>query len=106
MTRPEGRNWRHSDAEGIFYPGLEVSCVEVLKAVGLGTPTSLTKMMSSRRFRRAADSFASDQGIAPAQLSHIAAVVLAVALKDRKIVERHFPEFTNDPALRSILNRD
>ncbi|MGO9450963.1 MAG: GTP pyrophosphokinase family protein [Candidatus Binataceae bacterium] len=102
---PEGRSWRQAAAENApFYPGLEVSCVEALKAVGLGTPISLRTMMKMRQFRRAVNSFAADQGVAPAQLSHVAVVVLAVAIKDLRVVKRHFPEFMNDPALASILN--
>src|SRR5216684_4123628 len=41
VSRPQGRNWREAVSEGVpFYPGLDVSCVEALKAVGLGTAAS------------------------------------------------------------------
>jgi hypothetical protein len=77
--------------------------VEALKAVGLGTPASLTTLIKTGRFQRAVNSFAADQGIAPAQVSHVAVVVLAVAVKNLPMVKRHFPEFLNDPALAAIL---
>jgi ppGpp synthetase/RelA/SpoT-type nucleotidyltranferase len=104
VSRPQGPSWRQAEAAGVpFYPGLDVSCVEALRAVGLGTPNSLTGLMSSSRFRSAANSFAADQGIAPAELSHVAVVVLAVAVKNLSMVKRHFPEFMEDSALAPIL---
>jgi ppGpp synthetase/RelA/SpoT-type nucleotidyltranferase len=104
VSRPDGYNWRRADEKGVpFYPGLEVSCVEALKAVGLGTPVSFQTIISSRRFQRSVNSFAADQGIAPAQVSHVAVVLLAVAIKNLRVVQRHFPEFLSDPALAPIM---
>lgn len=104
--RPEGQGWRSSTTEGVpFGVGLELSCVEALKAVGLGTSASLRVLIRSSRFRYAMGTFASSQGIAPVQVSHLATVVLAVAIKDVRRVQRHFPEIIFDPAIAALVER-
>jgi hypothetical protein len=85
--------------------GLEVSCVEALKTVGLGTPLSLKRMFQSSRFHYAQQSFAALQGIAPADISHLARVVLAVATKNAAFIQHHFPEMKFDPAVRQFVER-
>jgi ppGpp synthetase/RelA/SpoT-type nucleotidyltranferase len=104
--RPEGRSWRQAVAAGRpFAAGLEVSCVDALKTVGLGTPASLGQMFKSGRFRYAVRSFATAKGLAPAEISHLAEVVLAVMAKNVHVVQRHFPEMMYDPAIRLIVER-
>jgi hypothetical protein len=88
-----------------FAASLEVSCVDALKAVGLGTPASLQKMFRSRRFQYALQSFAALQGVGQAEVSHLARVVLAVAVKNVSFIEHHFPEMKFDPALSQFVER-
>jgi ppGpp synthetase/RelA/SpoT-type nucleotidyltranferase len=105
-TRPRGRSWRQAAAAGVpFRAGLEVGCVDALKTVGLGTPASLGIMFKSARFRYALRSFATAQGIATTEVSHLAHVVLAVIVKNVRIVQQHFPEIMFDPAIRQIVER-
>lgn len=85
--------------------GLEPTCVEALRAVGLGTPTSLALALRSRSFKRSRNSFASLHGIAPESISHLAQVVLAVAMKDARVIKVHFPEMMYDPILTQIVER-
>ena len=85
--------------------GFQVSCVDALKEVGLGTAKSLRRIFRSRKFRYALTSFASEQGIAPDEVSHLAVVVIAVAIKNAFIVKRHFPEMIYDPAIANIIKR-
>jgi ppGpp synthetase/RelA/SpoT-type nucleotidyltranferase len=102
-----GMSWRQAAADGHpFAAGLDVSCVEALRAVGLGTPTSLSAMFSSRRYRYISRSFAASQGIGVDDVSHLADVVLAVMTKDTKVVQHHFPEIINDPAIRQFFSID
>jgi ppGpp synthetase/RelA/SpoT-type nucleotidyltranferase len=104
-ARP-GLSWRRAEAEGRpFAAGLEVSCVEALKAAGMGTPASLKRVLRSARFRYALSSFAASQGIAPVEVSHLAAVVLAVIVKRVATVQHHFPNLIFDLALRSMVQR-
>jgi putative GTP pyrophosphokinase len=104
-TQP-GLSWRQAAAEGRpIAPGLDVSCVEALKAVGLGTALSLSAVLRSRRYRSALRSFAAAQALAEAEVSHLANVVLAVAVKNAKVVRQHFPEIIFDPAIQQFVDR-
>jgi len=104
-VRP-GRSWRQAKAEGTpFQAGLEVSCVDALKAAGLGTPASLHRMFRSRRFKYILHTFAALQGISAEEVSHLASVVLAIAVKEIRVVRYHFPEMLYDPAVTQIVER-
>jgi hypothetical protein len=103
---PDGRSWRKAESEGSpFASGLEVSCVEALRAAGLVTAASLKATLTSSKFRSAAKSFASLSGIGPAQVSHLAIVVLAVAVKNLNVVRLHFPEMMFDSAITTVVER-
>jgi len=101
-----GLGWRDAEAAGKpFAAGLDVSCVEALKSAGLGTAKSLRKIFRSSRFRYALRSFASSNGISPSEVSHLAAVVLAVIVKRPQLVRQHFPEMMFDETARDIVER-
>jgi hypothetical protein len=105
-TRP-GKSWRQATIDGRpFAAGLDVSCVEALRAVGLGTATSLAAMFRSRRYRYVLRSFAANQGLGTDSVSHLAAVVLAIVIKDSRVVQHHFPEIINDPAIEQFFSID
>jgi hypothetical protein len=105
-SRPGGRSWRQAAGDGKpFEAGLEVSCVEALKSVGLGTPASLKRMFRSPKYRYAVHSFAAANGIAPIDVSHLASVVLAAVVKDASTLWHHFPEMIYDPTIEQIAQR-
>jgi ppGpp synthetase/RelA/SpoT-type nucleotidyltranferase len=105
-VRPQGRSWRQAVVEGTpFAAGLDASCVDALKAVGLGTPASLRAVMHLPLFRYCIRSFATSQGIAPAEVSHLAIVVIAVATKNARMLQHHFPEIMYDPAVIALVRR-
>lgn len=105
-ARPNGQGWRSSSAGGLpFGAGLELCCLEALKTVGLGTAVSLHKLFRSAKFQSAVQSFAASEGIAPAEVSHLAAVVIAVAVKNAGIVQRHFPEIIYDPSIMAMIEK-
>lgn len=105
-SRPKGLSWRQAAADGEpFDVGLDVSCSEALKSVGLSTPASLRNVFKSRRFHDAISSFAALQGIAPESVSHLAVIVLAVVVKKAKMVQRHFPEIVFDSAIKQMIQR-
>lgn len=83
--------------------GHESSCVEALRAVGLGTPTSLKRMLRSRRFGAALRSFAASEGIEPGHVSPLAVVVLATAIKKPAVIKHHLPEIISDPGIRHFI---
>jgi hypothetical protein len=104
--RPEGRSWRQAAADGLpFAAGLDTTCVEALQTVGLGTAASLRTFLHSRAFRRALRGFAANQGTDPAHTSHLAIVVVAVAIKEARTIRSHFPEIMYDPAITALVAR-
>jgi hypothetical protein len=80
-----------------------VSCVEALHAAGLATPESLGQILKSQKFRRYTRTFSAASGIDPAEISHLAAVILALAAKKPAILKRHFPEMLFDANIRSTV---
>jgi ppGpp synthetase/RelA/SpoT-type nucleotidyltranferase len=103
---PDGRSWRKAAEEGIpFVSGLEVSCVEALRASSLATPASFKKTLASPKFRSAIKSFASLSGVSPAQVSHLAIVVLAVGAKQLRVLQHHFPEMMFESAITTVVER-
>lgn len=103
-VRPKGLSWRKAAKDGVpFNPGLDASCVDALKAARLLTPRTLRKLFKSPRFRNALSSFAASQGIAPASVSHLAVIVLAIVVKDARMVGRYFPEIVFDPAIERLV---
>jgi len=62
-------------------------------------------MLSSPRFRYALYSFAAASGVAPAKVSHLASVVLAVVVKKARIIQQHFPEMMFDPAISAVVQK-
>jgi hypothetical protein len=69
----------------------------------LGTPTSLWALLHSRRFGNIFNSFAALKGLAPDQVSSLASVIIAVAVKNPNLIRVHFPEILFDPALTAIV---
>lgn len=106
-SRPEGQSWRQAAHAGApFHPGLDTSCVDALKAIGLGTPKSLGTVFRSRRFLDAVSSFAAAHGIAPEKVSHFTIVVLALVVKNASVIKRYFPEIVLDPAIGEAIRNN
>lgn len=97
------RHWpMDDDADAVA--GAESSCVEALMSAGLSTPSSLTALFKTSRYRTAINSFAALKGIATYEVSPLARVVVAVLVKDMKLVRDHFPEIMFDSALNEIAD--
>lgn len=104
--RPEGQSWRQAAHTGApFHPGLDTSCVEALKAVGLGTPKSLGTILKSCSFDDAVVSYAAAHGIAPGSVSHLAVVLLALIVKNASVIKEYFPEILFDPAIDGAVRK-
>lgn len=101
-----GRGWRKAEQDGIpFASGLDVSCVEALHAAGLATGSSLDAIFRSRKFRSYSHAFAAAAGIDPANISHLAVIILAIAAKHPTVLANHFPEMLFDANVRLILDK-
>jgi ppGpp synthetase/RelA/SpoT-type nucleotidyltranferase len=103
---PNGHSWRKAEEEGRpIASGLDASCVEALHAAGLATADSLRAVIKSRKFRGYRGAFAAASGIAPESMSHLAAVILAVAAKKPMVLKKHFPEMLFDANIRVALDQ-
>jgi ppGpp synthetase/RelA/SpoT-type nucleotidyltranferase len=99
-----GLGWREAQRTGRpFEPGSEMVCVEALDAVGVRTAAKLEEIMKTRGFRRAIRTFSAGQGLEPGQVSHLALVVLAVAVRNARVLADHFPDILHDPNIASFV---
>jgi ppGpp synthetase/RelA/SpoT-type nucleotidyltranferase len=98
---PDALGWRSTARS--FPPRSEAVCSEALKWVGIRSGDDLSRVIASAAFRRLRKDFAAGNGIAPAEVSHLALAVLAVAVLDRQVLAVVFPEMVRDPSLSSYL---
>ncbi len=93
VMRPSGRGWREAERLGKpFAPHLDVALVDALRAVGVSTAGELREALASARFRGKLGSYASSQGIAGAEASHLAVGAIAAWTIDAELLESDFPE--------------
>ena len=101
---PRNPGWRKAPASMRLLPaGIEHSCTEALRCVGLGTARSMLKAMATPRFRRVMRAFASRKGLGPDEVSHLALVVIALGIKKPEVLRLHFSEMLYDSALDEVL---
>jgi ppGpp synthetase/RelA/SpoT-type nucleotidyltranferase len=102
--RPDGLSWRKAARDGKpFEEGLDRACVAALKAAHMSTPASLKAILSSARFRYAATTYAASIGSSPLAISHLAMVVIAIALRNGPKLRTHFPEIIFDSGIERII---
>lgn len=105
-VRPQGKSWRDAANSGQPFPArIETSCISALKLAGLTTAASLRSLMATERFKSAVKSFAAASGLAPAQVSHLALVTIAIAIREPALLKKDFPEISSDPAIDRLLPR-
>ncbi|MEM7290521.1 MAG: hypothetical protein AAF412_09185 [Pseudomonadota bacterium] len=103
-TRSKGRSWRRAEEEGRpFHPGLDSACIDALRAVGLDSPKKLNYVLTSRKFRYGAATFASARGIETKHISHPACVVVALIVTDASTIKRYFPEVVLDQTVAGMI---
>lgn len=100
---PDSPSWGAS-GKGSLPRGLDVTCLEALSSVGLGTARGLRDVLRTRRYWRSVESLAANLGEEPSRLSHLALVVLAVGLRDSSVLESSFPEIVRESAVSRVLS--
>ncbi len=102
--RPDGLSWRKAAASGQAFPmHIEASCVDALRAVGIKTALALQSSMAQKRFQSVIRDFAALKGIGRAEVSHLALIVILVALEDENVVRTYFPEMLRDATIDGLL---
>ena len=97
-------SWRKSEETGQPFPAqIEATCVLALKDCGLGSAKSLRAFLKRRAYQRAVKSFAVAQLKKVEEVSHLALVVIAVALKSERVLGDFFPEMSEGVGLAAVL---
>ena len=102
--RPDGLGWRKAERDGRAFPaGLAVAAVGALESAGLRNAARLRAVFRTARFRRMVTDFAALEGIEPDQTSHLALVVMAVAVARPKVLKNQFPEMLFSPSIDRVI---
>lgn len=101
---PSGLSWREAEKKGEpFAAGLAVAAVGALQLAQLNNADRLHPIIRSARFRRFVKKFAALEGLAPEAVSHLALLVITIAVAQPRILEEQFPEMLFAPSLSWIL---
>jgi ppGpp synthetase/RelA/SpoT-type nucleotidyltranferase len=104
---PANLSWRAAEAMGEpFPPRIEATCVAALRHCGLGTGRSLKIFLKQAAFRRAVKLFATTELKKLDEVSHLALVVIAVALKNMNTLEDYFPGMAESAGMAAVLQRN
>jgi len=101
---PNAPSWRSAAKSGApFAPGLDVACVEALHEVGVTSAQQIADILATKRYMRVLEKFSAMEGLAPPQVSHLARVVLAVAVVNAKVLRRSFSEMLLSPNVEALV---
>lgn len=104
VYRPGGLGWRVSGSRGRrFPPHSDVACGDALASAGVRSGRAMMKLLASAKCKKKIDQFASENGIEPAAVSHLALVVLVCSVASATILS-DYPDLLRDPKLVSSLN--
>jgi len=91
---PKNPGWRyHGKYSSPFPAHIEARCVAALKDAGLGTARALSRIFRTKRFRKAMSKLEALEVVPAQQISHLALILLALAVKNSNIFRRYLPEF-------------
>ncbi len=106
LSCPGGVSWRSAERNATpFAHGSAMASVEALLAADLHTARKLSAAIQTRRFRDALLRFAAIEGIAAEAASHLAVVVLAIAVTKPLLLEQQFPEIVFSPSVAAAARR-
>jgi ppGpp synthetase/RelA/SpoT-type nucleotidyltranferase len=92
---PNRPGWRKMEENHTpFPPRIESTCVEALNACRLSTAKSLERLITSRQFTSAIRSYAARYRMQLDEVSHLALLVNAIALRDGSICRELFSNFS------------
>jgi ppGpp synthetase/RelA/SpoT-type nucleotidyltranferase len=100
---PGGASWRVAEGNRRpFPPRIEATCVAALRECHLSTGDALYTFVRSRGFRRAIKAYAGTLLVDPAGVSHLAVLLVAIALRNSRVLGEYFPEMSQDSGLRAL----
>ncbi len=102
---PNGRSFRQAETEGRpFPPRVEAVCVRALLQVGITTSDELVAHIESDACHRVCGDYASREGLATDELSHLAVLTIAIATRAPDKFAEQFPDLSSDPVLADLLS--
>lgn len=105
VLRPSGVSWRAAEKSANPFPhGIAPAALEALGACALNTARRLQRVIGSKRFRETVMRFASLEGIASDTVSHLAIIVLAVAVTKPDLLREQFPDIVFSPVVTKAAN--
>jgi ppGpp synthetase/RelA/SpoT-type nucleotidyltranferase len=103
---PANLSWRNSEEMGQpFPPGIEATCVAALKHCDLGSATTLKLFLKRKAYRNAVKSFATAELKKPEEVSHLALIAIAIALKSERVLKDYFPGMAESAGVAIVLKR-
>lgn len=103
---PANPSWRKSEETGQpFPPRIEATCVAALKHCALGSAKSLKAFLRQTAYRRAVRSFATAELKKVDEVSHLALVAIAIALKSERVLQDYFPGMAESASIAAVLSK-
>lgn len=97
---PSSLGWRAAERDGRpLLHGTAFAAIEALDAAGMRTARRLGPVLQMEKFRDAISAFAAIEQIAPESASHLAIVVLALAVTRPRLLMQQFPDIIFSPAV-------
>jgi ppGpp synthetase/RelA/SpoT-type nucleotidyltranferase len=101
---PANPSWRTSEVAGQpFPPRIEATCVAALRHCGLGSARSFKAFLGRTTYRNAVKVFAAAELKKVEEVSHLALVVIAIALRSEKLLSDYFPGMAQSVGLAEVL---
>ncbi len=101
---PKNPSWRGAERDGKPFPAkIEDRCIAALKKLRLCRADVLQRRFSSVPFKRAVRKFASLEPLSPEAVSHLALILLVIALQNPRIFKVYFPNMADSPSIRLAI---
>jgi putative GTP pyrophosphokinase len=101
---PRNLSWRKAEREGKPFPAkIEDRCIAALKELGLCRADVLRRRFRLARFRRALRQFASLETLSRDGVSHLALILLVIALQNARLFRAYFPNMASYPSITAAI---
>ncbi len=101
---PASLSWRAAEELGQpFPPRIEAMCAAALRQCGLGSAKSFGDFLKGGAYRSAIRSFATAELKKAEEISHLAMVIVAIALKNEKVLKDYFPGMAESLGVSAVI---
>jgi ppGpp synthetase/RelA/SpoT-type nucleotidyltranferase len=101
---PRNLSWRSAELSGKPFPAkIEDRCIAALKELRLCRVDLVRRRFHSATFKRALRKFAYLETLSHDDVSHLALILLVIALQSPKIFKVYFPGMTDNPSIKQAI---